>query len=857
MRSYRLTYLVLLLTFAMGTSPAPAATFVVNSSADRHDSLPGDGQAVDASGETTLRAAIEETNAVSGPDTVIVPESVSPIRLVLGELRIEDDHLRLTGVDNPIIDGVLNILNSDLLVLAADSGIIEGLTLRRSRRHALLITGSDNRIGGENEGHGLLLTANGLDNANAAAIVIEGPDASGNTVVGCYIGMYGNGTLVDGNRIGVLLDREAHHNTIGGNNLISGNDLYGVMITGGAHSNQITRNTIGPEVEGDSGPGNGLGGILLTDGVHANIIGGDSLLEGNLISANGGPGLELRGTDVSANIINGNFIGTDITGLRALSNSGDGILITDGSHNNLIGGSSPFSGNLISGNHGSGVHLTGASTSDNTLLANIIGLDIRGYLPVSNGTVEGDGVLIDSGSHNNYVGGQGKFEANIVSGNVRSGIHIDGSGSNDNIVAGNIIGLTGLGTSSAFNGSGVVISGGAKKNIIGGSTLSDRNYISGNRADLFPGGAGVLIRNSGTDYNRVSGNYIGLDVAGSRALRNGGAGVVIGDGAQFNIIGGEQSTERNVISGNGATDPLPGHASGVHLYGKGTSYNLVIGNDIGWSAERLSIIPNAGHGIGLYAGASDNQIGGNSPDSGNAIVGNELHGIYLSDVETRGNLIRHNVIKQNDSLGIAIRNLAQGGIQPPVLDAVPLWYPWDISGSGAPPGGTVDIYLAPSPSAGGEALQLLFSVSADSAGEFSFSSFDPIDGTEITAIATDSNQNSSALALSVTVGTTTAVDDDTDFLPWTFALEQNYPNPFNPETNIRFSLARASDVNLSIFNTLGRRVATLIDENLSAGGHLTRWNGTDNSGRTVASGLYFYRLNTADYTSSRKMLLIK
>lgn len=857
MRLSYFRYLLLPALCVVGIGTAGAATFTVNSPGDSHDLSPGDGQAVDGSGLTTLRAAVEEANSLEGPDTVVVTAATSPIRISLGELTVEDNHVYIRGEEQPVIDGVNNPLNASTLVIGADSVIIEGLTFRRSRFHAVVITGSSNRLG-SNSGTGrITFIGNGLDNPRAAAVAIEGPNATGNIVRGCYIGMFGNGTLVDGNRNGVIVSDGAHGNTVGGNNLISGNEGYGVILRNGARDNQITANKIGSEVAGDSGPGNGSGGILLTEGAHNNLIGGDSLRDGNLISANGGHGIELMGYDVTDNVINGNFIGTDITGLLALPNEGDGIHIADGSSNNLIGGSFPHSGNLISGNRGSGVHLTGAATSENRLLANIIGLDIRGYVPVSNGTGEGDGVLIDAGSHHNSIGGQGEYEANIISGNVRSGVHIDGSGSNDNIVAGNLIGLSGIGNSSAYNGTGVIISGGAKSNLIGGSTGADRNYISGNRAELFPGGAGVLITNPGTDFNQVCGNYIGLDVAGSRALRNGSAGVIIADGARYNVIGGEETTGRNVISGNGATEPIPGHASGVHLYGKGTSFNRVTGNDIGWSASRLTIIPNAGHGVGLYAGASDNRIGGNAVDSGNSIIGNDLFGIYVSDAETRRNLIRNNTIKQNDSLSIAIRNSAQEGIQPPVLNPIPLSAPWEVSGHGAPPGGIIDFYLTSSLTEFDEALQFLFSATADSAGDFSTSTFELSEGDYITAIATDSNRNSSALAASVRIGTVTDVDDKADAVPYAYKLEQNYPNPFNPETQINFSLARASQVDLSVYNVLGRKVTMLINDHMAAGEHSVEWDGTDYTGRTVASGMYLYRLTTDEYSSNRKMLLLK
>ena len=855
MRYFSLTFSLWFIALILAAS-APAATFTVNTATDSHDALPGDGSALDGSGDTSLRAAVEEASALAGPDTILITGATSPIRLTLGEITVEDDQTVISGDGSPIVDGVFNPINSDLLVLSADSGRVEGLTLRRSRRHAVLITGSGNSIGGGSETQRIVFTNNGLDLPQAAAVAIEGNAAAGNVVSGCYIGMYGNGTLVDGNRNGVVIGRGAYGNTIGGN-LISGNDGFGVIITGDAHHNQITGCKIGTEVTGDSGPGNGLGGILLSDGAYDNLIGGDSLADGNLISANKGPGIALTGLDVGENLINGNFIGTDVTGLLALPNTGDGVLITEGSRDNLIGGSFPYSGNLISGNGGSGVHLSGAATSGNELLANIIGLDIRGYLPVTNGSLDGDGLLIDAGSNNNIVGGYGEYEANIISGNVRSGVHIDGSGSNDNLVVGNLIGLSGPGNSSAYNGTGVVISGGARENVIGGSVDSARNYISGNRADLFPGGAGVLIRNPGTDYNRVSGNYIGLDVAGSRALRNGSAGVIIGDGARFNVIGGEYDGEGNVISGNGATDPLPGHASGVHIYGKGTGYNRVVGNRIGLSANGLSLIPNAGHGVGLFAGAGDNLIGGNTSEEGNIITGNELFGVYVSDPETLGNLIRHNEITKNDSLGIAVRNSAHLGIQPPVLNEIPLNSPITVSGSGAPPGGRVDIYLAPEESSAGEATDLLFSITADVNGDFSQTTMLLASGDLITAIATDSNSNSSALAEYVMIGTVTSVDDGAGAVPFAYALEQNYPNPFNPQTSIQFSLARSARVNLSVYNVLGQRVTTLIDGDLPAGEHLAHWDATDHTGRSVASGLYLYRLATEEYTADRKMLLAK
>ncbi len=89
-------------------------------------------------------------------------------------------------------------------------------------------------------------------------------------------------------------------------------------------------------------------------------------------------------------------------------------------------------------------------------------------------------------------------------------------------------------------------------------------------------------------------------------------------------------------------------------------------------------------------------------------------------------------------------------------------------------------------------------------------------------------------------------------LPAAYSLMQNYPNPFNPETEIRFTLAIASQVRLEVFNIIGQQVAVLADERLGAGEHSVAWNGD-----RVASGIYLYRLTTDDFVETKKMMLLK
>jgi hypothetical protein len=89
-------------------------------------------------------------------------------------------------------------------------------------------------------------------------------------------------------------------------------------------------------------------------------------------------------------------------------------------------------------------------------------------------------------------------------------------------------------------------------------------------------------------------------------------------------------------------------------------------------------------------------------------------------------------------------------------------------------------------------------------------------------------------------------------LPTVFALEQNYPNPFNPSTTIQFSLPKASDTKLTVYNVLGQRVATLVNEHMTAGVHSVQFDA-----RSIASGVYFYRLEAGSFVTSKKMLLLK
>ncbi|NLT50467.1 MAG: T9SS type A sorting domain-containing protein, partial [Ignavibacteria bacterium] len=91
-----------------------------------------------------------------------------------------------------------------------------------------------------------------------------------------------------------------------------------------------------------------------------------------------------------------------------------------------------------------------------------------------------------------------------------------------------------------------------------------------------------------------------------------------------------------------------------------------------------------------------------------------------------------------------------------------------------------------------------------------------------------------------------------------FSLSQNYPNPFNPSTMINYQIPMNSNVNLKIFDILGREVITLVNEHKPAGSYTVEWNGTNSAGKQVGNSVYFYQLKASDgFVETKKMLLLR
>ena len=123
-------------------------------------------------------------------------------------------------------------------------------------------------------------------------------------------------------------------------------------------------------------------------------------------------------------------------------------------------------------------------------------------------------------------------------------------------------------------------------------------------------------------------------------------------------------------------------------------------------------------------------------------------------------------------------------------------------------------------------------------------------------IVTSDDVNNAAITIPLT-GTASGSANNDQITPIVTALKGNYPNPFNPTTTISYSVKTSGPVQLEIYNILGQKVTTLVNDNIPAGNHSVTWNGTDGNNRIVASGIYFYRMKAGKYTGTKKMIMMK
>lgn len=545
MKYFQLKYVVIISVLLLISSETiPAATFTVTNTND--------------AGVSSLRQAIMDANSNSGFDIVVFNISVGVQTInLLTPLPDISDPVSIDGTtQNGFSGNPLIVLNGSNV---SGTGDVYGLH----------ITGGSSTI------KGLVI----VNFSNPAPQGIRIDTNGGNTVQGCYVGVGANGTTRARNHRGIVIT--SSDNLIGGatiqaRNVISGNSFDNVSVVGAGSNNRIEGNFIGTNGAGTASLNGGGNGIEVASTGSNNKVGGIVPGTGNLISGNGQGGIRagslgtiiqgnLIGTDVTGTIrvpnatsgifldalnsvvggntpaarnvisgnnvgisaspfnessfpkIQGNYIGTDITGLNALGNMGNGIEVNGAV---IIGGLDVGERNVIAGNSG-GIFLRsngGAGTIGSIIQGNFIGTNVTGTA----GLGLGNGISI--ASMNNLIGGSQTGAGNVISGNT-VGVQIGGTTTaavRGNTIQGNFIGTGNNGIQPIPNSSSGIIIVGSSDNTIGGINQGEGNTIA------FNNGAGISMTSfitSGTQNNVrrnsiYQNNGLGIDLGGSGVTPN-------------------------------------------------------------------------------------------------------------------------------------------------------------------------------------------------------------------------------------------------------------------------------------------------------------------------------------------------
>lgn len=311
-----------------------------------------------------------------------------------------------------------------------------------------------------NTGDGVTIFGGDANQVNSN--ILSGNGANGLSVTGSA-----TNTHVAGNRVGIditgtaFLSNIFHGVSISGAgvtgthlggpgfpmNVISGNFVNGVLVTGNASGNFVQGNWVGLDVTGNATLGNGATGISVVT-ASGNTIGGATAAERNVVSGNGTNGIRLR-TGSSNNSVLGNLIGTNAAGTAVLGNTADGVQISDNATNNLVGVLGGGVGSISVGNGLHGVRISDATCTGNTIDGMGVGVALDGVTPMPN---LGNGVLIENGASGNTIGGFGFASVgNRIQFNSGAGVLIT-SGTGNRISSNSISGNGGLGIDLAPTG---------------------------------------------------------------------------------------------------------------------------------------------------------------------------------------------------------------------------------------------------------------------------------------------------------------------------------------------------------------------------------------------------------------------
>ena len=406
------------------------------------------------SGTGSLRAAIDCSNTTTGVQTISFNIPGAGVHAIALTSTLPD------VTDPAIIDGTTQPGSS-----ANSNPVGQGLNAVLN----VVVSGPANqaalRITGGSTVRGLVF------NGAFTGVVLSG--AGGNHVESCFFGTNAAGTLADSttaNKQGISI-LNSPNNVIGGltpqaRNLISGstiepnNSSSGVIINGaGATGNLVQGNLIGTNAAGTAALGNNIYGVFVVFSAANNVIGGTAAGAHNVISGNS-IGVRLaQGIPATLsphdNIVQGNFIGTDVTGNSALPNTQIGAAI-EGT-NNTLGGAGANAGNVVSGNSSNGVNVGNFGGTGNTIQGNLIGTKADGLGALGNG---GAGVVVNFGATNSAIGGTAATARNVIAFNGGSGVSVlyndnSISRSTGNAILGNVISSNaklGIDLSSGFGG---------------------------------------------------------------------------------------------------------------------------------------------------------------------------------------------------------------------------------------------------------------------------------------------------------------------------------------------------------------------------------------------------------------------
>ncbi len=464
-------------------------------------------------------------------------------------------------------------LSSDL-PLITESVVIDGAT------DPTYIASPVVRIDGAGLYKGLNLSA-GSGGSTLNALSITGMLGSGilinssnNIVTGSYIGT--TGLAAAGNAVYGIAIYSANNviGLTGGGNVISGNTASNVFLSGAnAKNNQISGNFIGTNSVGTASLNSGQSGVALIDTGGGNIIGGATPQTRNIISGNALYGVELVGTTHHATV-QGNFIGTDDSGIRAIGNLQGGIAVWNGGNFSTIGGTSSAQGNVISGNSRNGIQIDGATTTPDQITIQSNYIGVDATGLSALGNASA-GIRITRGS-NVQIGGSNLGGGNVISANNASGIELS-VGADLTRITGNSIGLDAVGRTALGLGNGengITVSG--TNTIIGGRKGIEGNYISGQTtiASLSDG-----IYAIGAVGLTIQGNYLGIAADGVSPAGNYHTGIMI-DSSSMILIGGTSASLANIIANNGSGVGVANASVDVAILGNEIYNNINLGIDL-------------------------------------------------------------------------------------------------------------------------------------------------------------------------------------------------------------------------------------------------------------------------------------